>query len=570
MDNVKKWKLFPKIKDDFVKKNQEYDSFLLQLLWNRGLREKKEIKEFLEAEYGANFDPFLFLDMDKAIDLIIKHIKSRNKITIYGDYDADGVTSSALLFKILKTLRAQVDVYIPDRVKEGYGLNKKAIDYIAKNKTKLIITVDTGIRAEELIDYVKEKNLDIIITDHHIAPAKKKDLPKVPVINPAVEGEKYPFKYLAGVGVAFKLAQALISKSKLSKLQKEYLEKISLDLVAIGTIADMVPLLGENRILTKSGLLVLNKTKRKGLKELIKISGIKNENSLKAWNIGFQIGPRLNAAGRMDHANTAFEILKTNNKEEAIKLANSLNQKNIKRQETTEEIIAEVEEQVKKQKSKILIGLNKEEGKWSEGVLGLASGRITNKYYRPSLVLTKIGNKYKGSGRSVEQFNLIKAIEQCADLLDKFGGHPQACGLTVLEENIDKFIKKIKKISNQELKKVDLRPLLKIDLNLSLEEINEDLFEKIQKLAPFGQANPEPIFKSRATVMDIETMGEDNQHIKIKLKHQNSPLINALAFNEAEKWKKIKIGDKIEIVYHLDLNEFNGRREIQMKILDLK
>jgi len=271
------WQVRPKIKNVFVNKYSKYSQIVLQLLFNRGIKEKEEIDNFFNSDYEKLYDPFLFKDMAQAVELIIKHIKEQKKITVYGDYDADGVTATALVYEVLKTLRAKVDVYIPDRVSEGYGLNKEAINEIINNASHLIITVDGGIRNKEEVDYAKEKGLDIIITDHHIPPEKKEDWPECLIINPVVKGEKYPFPYLAGVGVAFKLAKALVSQSKLSKEDKIKLERKNLDLVAIGTVADCVSLLGENRNLVKAGLTVLNNTKRLGLKELIKAAQIDNQ-----------------------------------------------------------------------------------------------------------------------------------------------------------------------------------------------------------------------------------------------------------------------------------------------------
>jgi len=568
---VKNWIISSKIKDSFIKDNPGYNRVVLQLLKNRGIKKKEEIEEFLNPEMGLCHDPLLFNDMAQVIALIIEHIKSGNQITIYGDYDADGVTSSALLYDVLTTLRAKINVYLPDRVKEGYGLNLKAIDKIKKDGSKLIITVDTGIRSKEAVDYAKSLGLEVVVTDHHTAPEDKKELPDCLIINPVVKGEKYPFKYLAGVGVAFKLAQAIIEKSKLKDDQKEKLIKKCLDLVAIGTVADMVTLKGENRVLAKNGLNVLNKTKRVGLKELIRVSGLKEGAKLQSWNIGFQIGPRLNAAGRMKHADTSFEVLITKDKNEAKELANFLNQRNIERQLATEEIVNEADEQVKNQRSKILIAVSdKKRNNWSEGVIGLAAGRITNKYYRPSLVMTRAGDKFKGSGRSIEIFDLVKNIEKCSSLLEKFGGHPQACGITLSEKKLDKFIKELKRVSNKELEEVDLKPIIKIDTEIELSEIDEDLLNELEKFQPFGQNNPQPIFKSKSTIIDISLMGADNQHIKLKLKNTDSKIINALGFNQAEKWQKLRIGDSIEIAYTLDLNEFNGRSEVQMKIEDIK
>lgn len=565
----------PKIEDDFLEKYPEYDQVVLQLLSNRGLTKEDEIKIFLKPEYKKTFDPFLFKDMAFAVDLIIKHIKSKNKIIVYGDYDADGVTASALLFEILKILKAKIDIYIPDRVSEGYGLNKEAIDKITKKDIKLIITVDGGIRNQKEVAYAKSNGLDIIITDHHVPPKEKVNLPDCLIINPLVSTDKYPFQYLAGVGVAFKLAKALINKSKLSATNKKALEEKVLDLVAIGTVADCVSLLAENRILVKKGLEILNQTTRIGLQELIQEAQINKSNSLKAnkkletWNIGFQIGPRLNAAGRMEHANTAFELLITENKKEAANLAKRLNNRNMERQKVTEEIVQEVAKQIDLENNdKIIIGIcPKGEIAWNEGVVGLVAGRISEKYYLPALIMTKTKDGFKGSGRSVSEFNLIKAIEDCSQFLDKYGGHPAACGFSLKEKNLDSFIEKIKKIASEKLKDIKLLPKINIDCEIDLNEINESLVSDIEKFSPFGQNNPKPKFVSRNIIIkDIMTMGAEGQHIKFRFDNN----LWAIAFGQAGKWSDLKIGDKIDIVYYIEKNEFNGRSEVQLKVVDIK
>ncbi len=569
-NNQKIWQLPKEITKDFLQKYPRYPRVVLQLLQNRGIVRDKDIRNFLNPEYSLANNPFLFSDMGKAVDLIIEHIKKQNKIVVFGDYDADGVTASAVLTKTLSILRAQVDIYIPYRATEGYGLNKKAIKYIVDQGAKLIITVDTGIRNKQEVGYAQDLGLEVIVTDHHSAPDNSNEWPNCLIINPILASEKYPFKFLAGVGVAFKLAAAIISRAKLDKKIKFRLEQDLLDLVAIGTVADCVSLLDENRVLVKTGLEKLNHTKRLGIKELIKIAGIKTENKIDAWNIGFQIAPRLNAAGRLDHANTAFELLVTGDEKEASELARRLNNKNIERQNITEEIMVEVEEQIKpQQKERILIGISQQEKAWNEGVIGLVAGRITEKYYKPTLIISCAQDCWRGSGRSIEEFNLIKAIGECQEFLIKYGGHRLACGFGIKEKNLDKFVAKMRKIALDKLEKVKLKPKLKIETELDLEEITEELIEQINTFAPFGQDNPRPIFLSReVNIVDTMTMGSDDEHIKLKLQGQ-SRLINAVGFYQSERWKKLKLGDVIDIVYYLDINKFNGYSEPQIKIIDI-
>ena len=603
---MKEWQIFPKASAEFFRDNQTINLVLLQLLFNRGLKNKIDIKAFLDSELdskktlviGENpeyafYDPFLFKNMAAAVDLIISHIKKGNPIVVYGDYDADGVTSSVILLETLKILHATVEVYLPDRVTEGYGLNKVAINQIVAQGFKLLITVDNGIRNFEEVAYAKSKGLEIIITDHHVLPEDKKELPDCLYIDPADKSDGYPWPYLAGVGVAFKLISALLVKASLPDKQKQLILEKSLDLVAVGTVADMVSLLGENRLLVKSGLKILNQSKRLGLNELIKISKINSGRPLEAWNIGWQIGPRLNAASRLSHANTAFGLLTTTDLEEAEELAAELNQRNISRQQITEEIISQVELQIDKDNlPNLIVGVAGEDEIWNEGVIGLVAGKIAEKYYRPTLIITRLIEEaefdatkkklvpkkvsFKGSGRSVEEFNLIYAIETCADNLDKFGGHPMACGFQVKsEESLRKFIAQIQGLAEQGIDKAALIPKLKIESELDFSAINLELADTISALAPYGQNNQQPRFVSYdLRVDDIVTMGFDNQHIKIRFSQFNLAAKNAhsfwaLAFGGAGNYKEYSIGDRINLVYYLEVNGFNGRCEPQLKIIDI-
>ena len=569
----------PEISDKILKKYPEYNRVILQLLNNRGLKEKEEIKMFLEGKYEDAHDPLKFKDMKEAVDLAIKHVKAKNKILVYGDYDADGVTASVVLVETLKTLKANVDVYIPFRTTEGYGMNKNALDEAKEKGVKLVITVDTGIRNTDEVEYAKEIGLDVIITDHHAAPEEKKKWPKCLVINPNLEGEGYPFKYLAGVGVAFKFATAIIDRAKLGRDDKKKLEERILDLVAIGTITDLVVLREENRILVKKGLEILNKTKRVGVQELVSVSQLNNGKLLDTWNIGFQLGPRLNAAGRLDHANTAYELLITKDRVEAKRLAQALNNRNFERQmiteKITEEIIGALEKNQECLKDKIIIavtGHGVEKEAWNEGVVGLIAGRVAEKFYLPALVIT-VGSKgeFKGSGRSISEFNLIKAVEECSKFLYKYGGHPAACGFSLEEKNLNSFMEAIRKIAKRELGKLELKPKIKIDAEIDLAEVDEKFIKELEKFAPFGPGNEKPKFVSKKIlVMDIMRMGAQNQHIKLRVKSEESSLIYAIGFGQSEQWKHLKIGDKIDIVYYPEINEYNGRRDAQLKIIDIK
>ncbi len=575
---MKKWNILPKAKKDFIKKFPNYSDLILQLLWNRGISNANNIKYFLEADYDHDGnDPFLFSEMENSVKLLIYHIKNKNKITIYGDYDADGVSSSVLLLDVLRTLNVCVDFYIPNRVAEGYGLNKPALKKIIKKGTNLIITVDTGIRNKEEVEFIKKKGVDIIITDHHQGPQSKDDYPDCLIINPALEEEKYPFKKLAGVGVALKFMQALIDKSTLKLDIKKRLVEMLFDLAVLGTVADCVTLKGENRLIVKKGLEALRKTKRLGFVDLMKVAQIKNIDLLETWNIGFQIAPRINAAGRMNHANTAFALLSSKNKKETIKLAEELNYNNQMRQKSTEFIFKNVEEQLRKKTKEALLSAvyeyraGEEEKPWNEGIIGLVAGKVTEKYYRPCLIITKTKNGYKGSGRSILEFNIIKALEQSKDYLLKFGGHPMACGFSLKKENLDKFLNSMKNLAKKAFNNKNLMPRINIDSILDFSQINIDLADKISIFKPYGQDNPQPIFLSKNIyVLDKLNMGIDNQHIKLRLKNHSSNIITAIGFGQYEKWSFVNVGDIIDIVYYLDINEFNGCKKVQLKIIDIK
>ncbi|MDD4901057.1 MAG: single-stranded-DNA-specific exonuclease RecJ [Patescibacteria group bacterium] len=566
-----KWQLKPAVSADLVKQFPEYNKIILQLLANRNLIEKQAIETFFLPVESKLLDPFLFKDMRAAVELTIQHIKAGDLIAVYGDYDADGVTSAALVTEILKILKAKTAVYIPARITEGYGLNKKAIDELKKNGAKLIITVDNGIRNKSEVEYARGLGLDVIISDHHEVPAKREDWPDCLIINP--KADSYPYKFLAGVGVAFKFARALIETAKLDVNTKTKLEEKILDLVAVGTVADMVSLIGENRALVGRGLKVVNQRKRLGLKELIDISQINGAKEIKAWNIGWQIGPRLNSAGRMDHANTAYELLITKDKAEAVQIAQSLNEKNQARQKITEEIFAAAKKMVEEKMlaDKILVVACPSSvggsGVWPEGVMGLVAGRLCEAYARPALVITEHQGEIKGSGRSVDELNIIKAVEKLSEHLKRFGGHAAACGFTVKSrEDLAAFTEKIKALAATALAGVELAPKILVEAEIDLADINDEFVEILEKFEPCGEENERPKFLSRGlTIMDKMTMGADARHVKFRFGS-----LWAVGFGQAANCQNFKIGDRVDVVYYLEFNEFNGRRTAQMKIVDIK
>jgi len=575
--NQKKWEILPKADDLFIKNFSYLCPLTIQLLKNRGISKTGDAENFLNPDfYGQSPDPFLFKDMDKSVNLIINTIKAGKKIIIYGDYDADGVTSCALLQEILSLLKGEVEIYIPSRASEGYGMNIKSLDFLKKEGAELIITVDNGIRNKAEVNYAKKLGIEIIITDHHLPPENKKDLPDCLIINARKKDETYPFKELAGVGVAYKLASAIIKKSKLSNDLKDKILMSTLDLVAIGTIADCVNLLGENRILVIEGLKIINKRKRIGLDELIKVSNISKK--IDSFHLGWMISPRLNAAGRLDHANTAYQLLVCKDRGEARRIAEDLNKKNIERQKITGEIIDQVEEIIKDNnnekiiiaKAPSLTGLD--DILWNEGVIGLAAGRICEKYYLPTLIIASNGDEIKGSGRSIDEFNIVEALENFSKYLSKFGGHSAACGFSISnKEMLENFIKEIKAYAKNKLKNIDLFPKVYIEAEINIEDINENTFIEIEKFSPFGEGNEKvKLLSKNVKIIDIINMGSENQHIKIKLKNDKSRILSAIGFGQSEQWKNLSIGDNINIIYFLEINNFNGNEDIQLKIIDIK
>ena len=570
---TKEWLVAAPIKPELIDQSLGLNPLLWQLLFNRGLTDVREIKAFFANDWTlSSHEPLSFQQMERAVAAVVAEIKAGRPIAICGDYDADGVTATAVLQEVLTTLKAEVKVWIPSRLQDGYGLNRKIIEEIKNAGCALLITVDNGIRSKEEVAHAKSLGLQVIVTDHHAAPDDSADWPDCLIINPMLPGETYPFKYLAGVGVAFKLANALVAASNLTPAVKEKIIKRVLDLVAVGTVADCVNVLGENRLLIKEGLRELNARRRLGLSELIKISQLSGE--INEWNISWQLAPRLNVAGRLDHANTAYELLITGNSEEAAALARRLNEKNIERQEETARVLAECRAELEagEMSDKILLasepvlrGLTG--GKpWPEGVIGLVAGRLGERYGRPALVICASGNKIKGSGRSIEDYDIVALLGKVSQYLERFGGHKAACGFTVKAGQLAVFMSAVQKIAQAELAAADLKPKLKIDAELALDDINERLVEEINRCAPFGQGNNQPLFVSfNLIIRDKVTMGLENQHVKFRFGN-----FWAVAFGEAAKWQTLNLGERVDVVYQLEINRYNGQTNVQLRVVDIR
>ena len=543
---------------------------ILKLLAQRGITNLKEIKDFIFPNYdGGILDPFLFSDMQKAMDRLKKVDKKKEKILVFGDYDADGITSALVIKKSLDEAGFNTLVYIPHKEKEGYGLNKEAVKSFLDKDVKLVITTDCGIANWREVEEIKKIGIDVIITDHHHIPPKVPDA--VAVINPKMKNSGYPFKDLAGVGVSFKFAQAVY---KTFIPEKEDQIKWLLDLVAIGTVADMVPLIGENRVLAKFGLLVLSKTKIIGLQEMFKVGRILiDENNFPdSQKISFQIAPRINAASRMTHAEKAFFLLAEEDRVKARDMALDLENQNTNRQKETQQVVSEANKIVKNLfKDKNFIFLVNEN--FPIGTLGLVAGRVADKFKRPTAILKKGEEESRGSFRSIPQINIIEHIEACSDLLVKYGGHAQAAGITIRNENLEKFYDKMSKNIDKELEGLDLSPEIQVDIEISPKDIGFDLVNDIKKMEPFGQGNKEPIFMLKnMTIQDLKWLGNGEKHLKLFLHPSDgSPkLFEAIGFSMLDRFSDIKIGEKINLLFNLNQDEWNGNKKIQMKIIDIK
>jgi single-stranded-DNA-specific exonuclease len=565
------------------------------ILISRGIDTKIKKDEFLYPDYDKHtYDPNLLSDIDIAVERILQARENKELICIYGDYDVDGITSSTILHDFFQQVGIKSFTYLPDRNKEGYGLNNKAIDYIIEKKADLIVTVDCGITSVEEVAYANKKKMEILITDHHFVPKK---IPRaVAVINPKKKKDKYPEKMLAGVGVTFKFIQAISQKIKGYDLEQL---KWFLDLVAVGNVADCVPLLGENRTLTKFGLMVLAKTRRVGLKQLFEVGKIKvNPAQLPTGEtIGFQIAPRINAAGRMGQASAAYELLirGTNEASEARLLALKIEEQNKHRQKVTQEIIKEVNGRIDKKNLPAVIIESDEH--WSLGIVGLVAGRVADKYNRPSIILQNRGNILKGSCRSVPTFHLMKALTTLQPLLEKFGGHAQAAGLTIKKENLKEFKKEFTKLV-EKANLSDTKKSIIIDQQIEIRDISMKLLDELIIMEPFGQGNKKPIFLSQKVVIKkINYLGIEKKHLKIFVvdsmskqkdfltkdnlgrqfieKEKELELISFNYKNNLEDLKdlatgKLREGDTLDIVYTLEENIWNGQRSIQARLIDLR
>lgn len=589
-----KWQHKEQAPKEFGEQFPEFSAVTRNLLWQRGLKTQKDIDEFFNPDYSTDLhDPFLLKDAGKAVDRIFKALKKEEKVMVYGDYDSDGVCGATIMYNALQAIgfdKKKLGVYLPDREKEGYGLNVGAIEQFIKEKYKLIITIDCGTTSFEPIELANKNKIDVIVLDHHRVIDK---LPKAyAVVNPHQEDDEYPFKDFCGAAVAFKIACALYQNvgSGTSHIV-EGQEKWFLDLVALATVTDVMPLLGENRTLVKYGLFVLAQAQRPGLKALMEISGVKatyNQDSLstnlRPWTLGFILGPRLNAAGRMDHANTAFALLNAESYEEAMNFARDIDARNRERQELVSRIISEAEERIKNNsrgQSPVIFEGDKD---WPIGVLGIVAGRLADKYHKPAFIYQvkenglpagQAGNA-AGSVRTISGFHVVRAFESVADLLINFGGHPAAGGFTVPQDKLEEMKARIEEFANQNLKEEDFVKKIEYCAQARPEDISWQVYEELERFEPFGEANREPVFLlCNASISNIDIVGKNNgngngkRHLRLLLDTSGTKR-KAMGFGMGDRAGSISYGDSIDILFNFAIDEWNGSRELMLRVVDFR
>lgn len=551
-----RWNLLPSVPQRFLSNAAGFPPLIVQLLFNRGVIEPSQLDSFIAADERLSGDPFLLPDMHQAVARIYRALLAGESIAVYGDFDTDGITSTALLVQGLSLLNCSAVPYIPHRFTEGYGLKTAALENLRQQGVSLVITADCGITGISQVKKARKIGLDIIITDHHV-PLDEVP-PATAVINPKLPDSDYPFSELAGVGVALKLLQAFFQSLGRGK-QLDGL----MDLVALGTVADMVPLLGENRYLVQKGLKLITTSPRLGVKEIIMQSGLQT-NTVDAGCISWIIAPRLNAAGRLDHAIHSYELLTTDSAEEANRLAVWLEQKNTERQNLTSRALAKAREQVLARGIYPIQIVGDEE--FPAGICGLVASRLAEEFYRPAVVI-RTGEQFSsGSCRSIPEFNIIFALRECSHLLSQFGGHAQAAGFALPTRNLPRFAKMLLEIATSQLEGLELRPGLDIDAEVRLSELGGGIFPTIQKLAPFGQGNPNPTFLSRRVeILDVRTMGNGSEHLRLKLK-QDGAVWDGVGFGLGNYL--IEVSPLLDIVYNLEVDRWGGGAKLRLNIID--
>lgn len=540
------------------------DELLSSVLHGRGLS-KKDQQKFLQPDYQNDLgDPFLMAGMSVAVGRIHTAISKKERIVIYGDYDIDGLTASSLLYYVLRQSSPNVESYIPDRFEEGYGLNKEALCSLHKKGTQLVITVDCGITSVQEVAEATKLGLDIIVTDHHTVPEV---IPSdaVAVINPRQPGDKYPYRDLAGVGVAFALVRAL--QQKYPEIIEVGQEKWLLDLVALGTVCDVVPLTGENRTLVSYGLQVLRKTRRPGLKALAAVSGVEVD-QIQTDTLGFRFGPRLNAAGRLEHAKKSLRLLTTEDYEDGLKYAAVLDQLNAQRQQMTAEVFEAANERAIQQADNLVLVLA--DADWSHGIAGLVASKISERHHKPTFILQTLGDTTKGSARSFGKLNIIEAIGDSSKDLTKYGGHAFAAGVTLPTSKIDDFRRAINQYVQKKYSKADFVTRLDIDAVLADSLLDLTSLDNLQKLEPYGNGNPSPLFSSRLHLEELRFIGQTRTHTKFRFRTQDRKYIDGISFNSSHRWPDGLPSGPVEVVYRLQDNTWQDRRSLQLEVVDIR
>ncbi|RPJ26293.1 MAG: single-stranded-DNA-specific exonuclease RecJ [Chloroflexi bacterium] len=567
MMHTKRWVVAPPITLQADEALVKFPPILKQVLFNRGLATDAEARAFLKAEPSSNTDPFQLIGMDTTVDRICYALEQNEPIAIYGDYDVDGVTATALLVQALGALGANVRGYIPNRFDEGYGLNKDALDTLKADGVKLVITVDCGIRSPEEALHARSLGLDLIISDHHHPDGE--NLPDAfAVINPKRPGDPYPDKDLAGVGIAYKIIEALIQARGKTKEESPVFPLASLlDLVALGTVADLAPLVGENRVLVRRGLRQIRETKRQGLFSLAGVADVKID-KVTAGNIGFMLGPRLNASGRLESALASFELLTTTDFMRAGQLAMQLDTQNRQRQALTRAMQEQAEAIAMGEDPEAFLLFAAHED-FNPGAVGLAASRLTELYYRPAIVAAKNAEETRGSCRSIPEFHITDALDLCKDLLVRHGGHAAAAGFTVRNENLPELVTRLKEIAKDRLGSKDLRQTLMADMEVPLSDLNFEVLKHLTYLEPTGYGNPGPVFVSRnAKVKVARTVGSEGKHLKLTFENERGATYDSIGFRMGHL--KTDLPPHVDILYQLEANEYNGRTTLQLNLKDLK
>jgi single-stranded-DNA-specific exonuclease len=541
-----------------------FPPILKQILFNRGLGNYEDASAFLRALPGFNTDPFQLTCMEMAVERILFAIRHGEPIAVYGDYDVDGVTATALLVDALQALGANARHYIPNRFEEGYGLNKDALDSLKADGVKLVITVDCGIRSPDEALHARTIGLDLIISDHH-HPDGENLPPAFAVINPKQHGDGYPDKDLAGVGIAYKLAEALTQKMNGAAANLKLTDL--LDLVALGTVADLAPLIGENRFLVRKGLKQIRETKRQGLYSLCNVARTQI-GKITAGNIGFMLGPRLNASGRLESAMASFELLTTTDVMRAGQLAQQLDVQNHQRQSLTRST-QEQAQQIAMSEDPDAFLLFAAHESFNPGVVGLAASRLTELFYRPSIVAAKGPEETRGSCRSIPEFHITDALDLCKDLLVRHGGHAAAAGFTVRNENLPEFISRLKEIARAQLEGNDLRHLLAADMEVPLSQLSFEVLSHLEYLEPTGYGNPDAVFVSRdVKVKSFRAVGSEGKHLKVTFEAENRQAFDSIGFRMGHLQSSLP--HRVDVMYHIEANEYNGRRSLQLNLKDIK